>query len=223
MVRATLANRKTNTRRLLKWQPPTEVTQFQQWEVDGEFQYRASGIPLWLASTSDNSRNYEVGCRYGEIGDRLWVRETACICPKRWATPDDSCRADADGDLRYVSYKADLKNDDEEYMRDYGLSWTPSIFMPRWASRLTLEITDIRVERLQDISEEDAIAEGIERIDDCWRNYTHNPKTKTFPDAVTAWGLPVVSFQSLWESIHGEGAWEINPWVWALTFQKIEL
>jgi hypothetical protein len=109
-------------------------------------------------------------CQYGKPGDRLWVRETFCY---------------HDYLARYL-YKADGVT---------GVKWKPSIFMPRIASRIMLEITGIRVERLQDISEEDAIAEGWPKSSDWYR--------------------------SLWESINGQGSWVLNPWVWVIEFMVL--
>jgi hypothetical protein len=136
-------------------------------------------------------------CRYGQPGDRLWVRET-------WKPhPDPVNNAP-------IIYKA----------TDGGcwpdLPWRPSIHMPRWASRILLEITGVRVERLQETSEKDAIAEGIERINAgdhwAWRDYSGNRQTLS----------PVFSYQSLWESINGPDSWAVNPWVWVLEFRRIE-
>ena len=97
------------------------------------------------------------------------------------------------------------------------LRWIPAIHMFRWASRITLEITSVRVERLQDISEADAIAEGIEErvfgSDPCrWRVYG-------VPDTFTS--CPVTSYQSLWEFINGAGSWETNPWAWVVEFRRL--
>ena len=102
-----------------------------------------------------------------------------------------------------------------------GLLWRPSTHMPRWASRITLEVTGVLVERLQDISEKDAQAEGIERTEDffgcpCWRVYGE-------PDGgdVVAPDDPIGSYRSLWESINGPGSWEQNPFVWVINFRRV--
>ena len=97
--------------------------------------------------------------------------------------------------------------------------WRPSIHMPRWASRLTLEIVGVRVERLNEISEEDAIAEGIERDAAEFKNY--NVKDVAFP-WIGGVGAASASYSSLWESINGPGSWEANPWVWVLEFKPVE-
>lgn len=117
-------------------------------------------------------------CPYGQPGDHLWVRESWQKFGKEYAY------AATDGDI-YPETK-----------------WRPSIHMPRAASRLTLEITDIRAERLHDITEADAIAEGCESGGN-WDS------------------APTVQYSNLWETINGPGSWEANPWVWVITFKKI--
>ena len=94
------------------------------------------------------------------------------------------------------------------------MKWRPSIFMPRWVSRITLEITDVRVERLQDISEADAIAEGVEYLPDVggWRCYMNERGGYTYA---------VTSYRSLWESINGPGSWAANPWVWVIGYRRV--
>jgi hypothetical protein len=141
----------------------------------------------------------EQKCPY-DFGMRLWVRETTIIAPKRWTTENLSTHWDADGDGRIVQYLASQPN--REAADDYNLKATPSIFMPRWACRITLEITDVRVQRLRDISEGDAKAEGVDPI---------REKVPTHRDA----------YRYLWDDINGTGAWQANPWVWALTFRRV--
>lgn len=132
-------------------------------------------------------------CPYGKPGDRLWVRETF-----RGPLDDGSFgyRATHDGPFTWHSY-----------------TWKPSIHMPRAASRITLEITDVRVERLQDISEEDAIAEGIELLNG---RYTFNGGLHESRTAVE-------SYQALWEQLNGSESWWANPFVWVISFRRIEL
>lgn len=128
--------------------------------------------------------SFNWNCPYGRPGDRLWVRET-------W-------RAETSGEVRSVYYRAD-----EEWHEDAG--WKPSIHMPRWASRLTLDVTGVRVQRLQEISEEDARAEGVEPEG----RDGHGPLTHTN------------AFRSLWVNINGARpgcSWEANPWVWVVSF-----
>jgi hypothetical protein len=133
----------------------------------------------------------EYGCRcpYGAPGDLLWVRET-------WA-----------GHASGVDYAADFA----AVSRPQAGPWRPSIHMPRWASRITLRITDIRVERLQDISEDDARAEGAEP---CTSTGWHGQNIVV----MTAREL----FAELWNKINGPGAWNENPWVWAISFERVK-
>ncbi len=140
-------------------------------------------------------------CPYGSIGDRLWVRETFRVLPSY----DDEGKS-----IDNIQYRAD------GHKAISGWSWTPSIHMPRWASRITLEITGVRVERLRDISKEDAKAEGVMQtpfgswiIDDGWTNTTFNVG-------------PINVFADYWDSIYakrGQG-WADDPWVWRIEFRK---
>ncbi len=151
--------------------------------MQGERRYRGR-TPLWIACLKGGF-GQEYGCPYGDVGDRLWVRETWCYYGA--------------GDA-HLGYKAT-----DEICPDAIDKWKPSIYMPRAASRIMLEVTEVRVQRLQDISEEDAIAEGI-------------PKDDWF-------GLLTVKrdFQELWNAINekrGYG-WDSNPWVWAVSFEVL--
>lgn len=142
-------------------------------------------------------------CPYGIPGDRLWVRET-------WGVEAN------DMERRAVRYRAD----------GVGLlgDWRPSIYMPRWASRLTLEIVSVRVERVQDISEADAVAEGIEQFPDgSWRDYIASKPAYNQCDTARD------SYRTLWDSINGQPrqgkpdvSWAANPWVWVIEFRKVE-
>jgi len=193
MVRALIDGRKTQTRRILKPQPI---------DISG------SSIDHYSREGFDAIARH---CKHGKPGDFLWARETTCIAPKRFADPDDSCVPDYDNDLRYVSYKADGHSEDA--MRDYKLKWTPSIHVPRWASRLMLRIISVRVERLNDISHEDAIAEGIQ-VDEC--GHAIRPH-----DSIN-WGGAASAFAELWESINGADSWKLNPWIWVIEFEVIQ-
>ncbi|GAA0797376.1 ASCH domain-containing protein [Cupriavidus gilardii] len=139
-------------------------------------------------------------CPYGQPGDRLWVRETWGFNPDFPSMPSRAC------------YRADRGHEHD------GIRWNPSIHMPRAACRLVLEVTGVRVERLQDISYEDAIAEGM-----------FNPGTieSTYPlTGETGEQLgrrlshPQRSFAILWEELNGAGAWAANPWVWVVEFRR---
>lgn len=190
MVKAIREGRKTQTRRVVK--------------------------PSWIAAADaageswgpEGDQNYWAGvCPYGQPGDRLWVRET-----HRFDGLDPRI-AIRDRRLDEISYRADMISDS---CCD-SCTWRPSIFMPRWASRITLEVAGVRVERLNEISEADAKAEGIEDVGDLWRNYT--------PDSHYLHCLtleqPRDSFRSLWESINGPGSWDLNPFVWVVEFGRV--
>lgn len=144
-----------------------------------------------------NAGDYS-NARY-QPGDRLWVRETFLI-------PD----ARASNFPPWV-YAADYTEADRPCTR-----WKPSIHMPRAASRITLEVTGVRVERLQDISEADAIAEGIEPT-------MPNPGHWNWRDYLIEGGQThaVLSYKTLWESINGPDSWDLNPWVWVVEFQRV--
>ena len=186
MVRAILEGRKTQTRRVMSYQPDEEYTtvygpeMYTQTLIDrnGEEQPGPEVFGVY-------GYDWSLKCPYGQPGDRLWVRET-------WLQ---------DGDI-YL-YKADFG---KGILSDsWNGHWKPSIHMPRKASRLTLEIVNIRAERLQDISEEDARAEGA----GWWQPIGKN---KTY----------ILDFGMLWNSINsarGYG-WDVNPWVWVVEFKR---
>lgn len=147
-------------------------------------------------------------CPYGQPGDRLWVKETFIDDHKNFPGAP----------IRYV-YRADHPEG------ILGPGWTPSIFCTRAASRITLEVVSVRVERLQDISEADAKAEGIEssqivsgrkREPMMWRDYSQGRR-----DPFEDFSSPVDSYRTLWESINGAGSWAANPWVWAVEFRRV--
>ena len=128
-------------------------------------------------------------------GDRLWVRETFC---DHWHM-----------DRGVIEYRADGELDSD--MFDAGCTWRPSIHMPRWASRITLEVTGVRVEQLQEISYEDAKAEGAE----FWRN--DGTLTELPPCSAHRY-----EFEDLWTSINGADSWDANPWVWVVSFRRLD-
>ena len=204
MVRAILDGRKTQTRRIVKPQPPGSC----RYEINGNQDkaycvFDDAGLPggIGFCPPTARSKDHLLPCPYGKPGDRLWVRETWQQVTQDVATvkPIDVLRDCKQG----VCYAAD----GERCPITYGqvkLRWRPSIFMRRWASRITLEITGVRVERLQDISEEDAIAEGVQ--------------CAGVPSSLTNRG----AFAKLWESINGPDSWAANPWVWVVEFHKLE-
>lgn len=196
MVRALLAGTKTQTRRALKPQP----SEF----VGGPGVTLRDGSPAPLIPLDDSVEPYgrEIACPYGKPGDLLWVRET-------WHDASSSLHSCA----LYRADGIDLHWD----------KWTPSIHMPRWASRITLEITSVRVERLQDISEADAAAEGLTfsakaRLSDgCMGIYELR-----MPDGKLHFNDNACDlFRTLWEQINGPASWDANPWVWAIEFRRL--
>ena len=147
--------------------------------------------------TADREKhNLATQCKYGISGDHLWVKETHQAHPI-YGSP---------------VYKADYQTDNNP-VKIEGWPWRPSIFMPRKSSRITLEITDVRVERLQDISEEDAMSEGVDVSE--YIECIKPPHMEPCRSAKRA-------YSSLWEEINGPGSWEANPWVWPITFKRIK-
>lgn len=232
MVRAILDDRKTQTRRIVKPVPSFngggachDADALQQDYVE----------PYWV---------FPKICRYGQPSDTLWVRETWCQgaddgrqVPLRMAT---LYRADgehvtlSDGD----GFTQTNRDGSEKS------PWRPSIHMPRWASRLTLEVKSVRVERLQDISEDDARAEGCEARPfpgPWWQGYRDLGDGQMFhqqavgetpPDwMIEPKKMPPTpwldrsardDFRSIWMDLHGPGAWEANPWVWVIAFERVK-
>lgn len=222
MVRAILAGRKTQTRRPIKWKQ-TRFTEI------GE---REDGSKWPWSEDAEHACDFWHPCPFGAVGDRIWVRETWGVVSHAFS--DDGLMIDWVPDRPttaihempfgngyysgYAIYAADgdfTWGDDDGY-EDGRSCWKPSIHMPRAASRILLEITDVRVERLNAISEEDAREEGI--IDGGCLNCGEpepcgcaNPE----PDATDA-------FAYLWQSIYGQESWNANPWVWVIEFKRVE-
>jgi hypothetical protein len=148
---------------------------------------------------------------YGKVGDRLWVRETFFEEYDRdTMEPIGECHYAATCDYEVMKMDADGWRATRKDGSDAS-PWKSPMFMPRWASRITLEITNIRVERLDDISEKDALAEGIYKVGSI---YEASPKISMAPDAKTA-------FAYLWESLKGKDSWQKNPWVWVIEFKRV--
>jgi hypothetical protein len=194
MVRAILGGAKTQTRRAMKPQPLA-------WGRHGGLQ-----LPGYRASTEGAFRNGApiFDSRFGRVGGRLWVREAF----QRF------------GDDGEILYRADPQAAEamNELRRNGCLwaRWCPSIHMPRSLSRIMLEITNTRVERLQDISEADAIAEGVTpkwepgcsgRLMEAFSGFSFRPAASAYAD--------------LWEQINGPGSWDANPWVWVVEFRRL--
>ncbi|HAU3358221.1 TPA: hypothetical protein JDL67_000799 [Salmonella enterica subsp. salamae] len=208
MVRAILDGRKTQTRRPFNWkrQPTMEMAERDDgslwpWAEDCE-----RGGDIWFA------------CPFGEVGDRIWVRETyqgpLFDYEQMESYLEDSSKFEKPD---FCVYRADGKPAPEFYDADDNLhcGWRPSIHMPRWASRILLEITNVRVERLNDISEEDAAAEGVGQLrGGFWKHY----QPGWTQHQLSARG----SFVTLWKSIYGADSWQANPWVWVIEFKRVE-
>ncbi|MEH4474264.1 hypothetical protein [Klebsiella michiganensis] len=204
MVRALLDGRKTQSRRPIKWKQ-TRFTEI------GE---REDGSKWPWSEDAEHACDFWHPCPFGAVGDRIWVREAFRVHSR--AT-----------DVATLVYKASERNSWTEQTRRVPVAvcnkpatpekWTPSLHMPRWASRILLEITDVRVERLNAISEEDAAAEGVPPAGSLLPDY---PGTFLTPkgDFATA----KVAFQRLWESIYGAENWQANPWVWVIEFKRVE-
>lgn len=224
MVNAILAGRKTQTRRVLKYQPidvlPMEAPN------------------RWVTlDTLDPNHGKVVKCRYGIPGDHLWIREKWKIqslmdgepMTFRYAADDAICEENSYADcIQYESWYENIveqstnelvklkwpdQDGDGIYRWDNSpLKWRPSIHMPRWASRITLEIVDIRAERVQEISEADAEAEGIHLLG-LPETERHNHPRKH-----------IVAFRAIWDSINAKKGfgWDTNPWVWVIEFGLIK-
>ena len=209
-VRAILAGSKTQARRVVK--PVGNDEGFVLLDYgDGFWPYRSDDGDSTSHTVKRGGKTYLYetphSCPYGQPGDRLWVRESGWERPWRTAK---MMREGADTWPRYA-YAADGWDDqDRADFKAWGFKSLPSIHMPRWASRILLEIVSVRVERLQDISEGDAVAEGCETV--CM--------TPTGEDNGSAIYGPD-GYAALWDRINGAGAWEANPWVWVIEFKRV--
>ena len=217
-MRAILDGRKTQTRRIIKEVNP-HTTEYLPVDVDERFpaatqrerdsireRYWETRGPVCLDKPDAKVVHYQYfTCPYGKLGDHLWVKET--FRPTGLFASHKPRDTKACG---WFSYQADPVQLD----RDKVIKWRPSIFMPRWASRITLEITNVRTERLQDINEADALAEGV-AIDRGSAYHVAGHEGKWAHS--TARGC----FETLWGSINGTDSWRSNPWVWVITFKRI--
>ena len=195
MVRALLDGSKTQTRRVVKPQPESRHIE-QVGSMLGFKKRNGDGFWLW-----PNAREKILtDCPYGQPGDRLWVRENG------WERPERTPKMMREGADTWEPYYFDadgLTDQDSEDFKAWGFKRRPSIHMPRIASRITLEITGVRVERLQDISRGDAMAEGC-----------------PFPNMAKG-DDPRQWYTALWDQINGAGSWKTNPWVWVVEFKKV--
>jgi hypothetical protein len=198
MVRAILDGTKTQTRRVVKGQHEDVADGF---GTSGPRYAMHDGKPWmqWIERPGEIG-GCEIDCPYGQPGDRLWVREAFAkneVLPLEHRAPGE------------FIYRAELENG----VTKYSARWTPSIHMPRRASRITLEITSVRVERLQEISEADAQAEGADIQKECeggqW--IICGPRIGSYREG----------FRWLWSSTYGADSWAANPWVWVVELKRI--
>lgn len=194
MVRALLDGRKTQTRRIYK----------NRKHPDFGCDMAASELACEAQHVINRC------CPYGQPSDLLWVRENG------WERPERSPKMMRDGADTWAPYYYDAdyeanatrENEFAEF-KEWGFKRRPSIHMPRWASRITLEIISVRVERLQDISEADVKAEGITLL-------------RMVKGLLRKDWTPQRSYSELWEQINGPGSWAANPWVWVIEFRRIK-
>lgn len=212
MVRAILDGRKTQTRRLMKPQPKRIP------DEEGRHWYACNKVRT-MVRLEDELLNLDAWkglagslCPYGGEGDQLWVRET--------------CYEDVCGSCSLARYSCGDNLVQVRNQAGYATEWwysrptCPSIHMPRWASRIDLLIKNVRVERLQEISKEDAQAEGVRfhNIYKEWGGVEPHPDSKPNLLQWRWYGNPVEAFKNLWRSTYGLESWDQNPWVWVIEF-----
>lgn len=197
MVRATLDGRKTQTRRIIPFNRHPEHTTLMnhpQWAGPHE--------TCWMDQSDPVGGGYVIRRGY-PVGTRLWVKE-AWWRPVDFFYPRGPWKRGGTTFVRYAVDDAHTAINMDRAQYDQIMRMKPgkksSLHMPRWASRITLEVTDVRVQRLQEISEEDAIAEGV----------------------TSGGALALPLFEAIWKKINGPGSWAANPWVWAYTFRRIK-
>lgn len=216
MVRALLDGTKTQTRRVVKQQPPEGTTSVAVYhhpdDRDGRPRFWSLGPdPDAHGATDCLQPDWALPCPYGAPGERLYVRETWQHSNFPLGPFDEDCS---------VFYRADYMDDPhgpdgEKSPEGRYRSWKPAIHMPRAASRIDLEVTGVRVERLQDISEADARAEGARECDPI-------SGREVLLAGASQRGSFVLHYRDIWEQINGAGSWAANPWVWCVSFRRIE-
>lgn len=225
MVKAIIEGNKTQTRRIIKPQPDENGIYYM---ANAPLDWRGEWMPFkWETNEGESIAKHP---KHGYPGDKLWVRETFRI-----VHINHNLKSGGFFTIQYKDFVAlnfdrvkefQFELEDAFYKKRYEIRngdaygiWKPSIFMPRYASRITLEITRVDAERLQTISEEDAIKEGVEpcsdelSMDDRCHNY-NNPSTARFPL------VHVVGFKKLWININGKENWNEQTWVWVYRFKK---
>lgn len=226
MVRAILAGKKTQTRRAVRWP---------SWVVEAD---RCELLPTGICRVVDGRVVNKMTCPYGQPGDRLWVRETWRAEASAWG----ASRETADPKVRVMpAERWTVQYDADHSSRNFAAAsvpatWhpprssangnAPSIHMPRWASRITLEVTGIRVERAQSISAADVAAEGVdaEAVEALWDAATRKRRGEAWhPNSAPAFDAmrPRDLWRAAWTLINGRESWDANPWVWVVSFRRI--
>lgn len=210
MMQAILAGRKTQTRRVVKG--------FDDVNSDNVV-FSASVVPKFQFKHKLTNYEWYINCPYGKPGDVLWVRETHWVFGE-WE-PNGSTKTDRQRweFRRHIDAEVQFKQPGtviSDKHRAIGWHLRSPLFLRIQDARIWLRITKVRVERLNQISDDDAIDEGIERNHRLhwWKNYLNNPLPGT--------SSPIESFKSLWQFINGLGSWGTNPWVWVVEFERIE-
>jgi hypothetical protein len=241
MVRALLDGSKTQTRRIVKPQPTKDADLVNlRWEISPEGYQHFCRTDKWWDESGNCTDEDIITCPYGKSGDSLWVRET-------WQLHSRAT------DVAKVVYRASERASHTEFHefvpvsligntqpKPFQQGWRPSIHMPRWASRMTLELTEVRVERLQEITEEDAKAEGMfftdygrkcfhrasppQDVGDCPAPQEHHPQRDGWMwDRTTSsdqcLGSARSAYWNLWNTINSADSWNADPWVWVLSFR----
>jgi hypothetical protein len=200
MVRALLDGSKTQTRRIVKPQPHIDAA--------GNFCVGKSCYGQDGAGRPVTKAFVEWHCPHGKPGDRLWVRET-------WAQP---AALDPGPTVYRADYPACVLKGYENVPAVDDITWKPSIHMFRRDSRVLLEIVSVRVERLDDCSAADAVAEGIRRVGPGFERWHPDPADVHHTGSTQD---PLLAYRGLWESINGAGSWAANPWVWVVEFKRV--
>jgi len=216
MVRAILEGRKTQTRRIVKLD--AELKARGCTSLKGSWRDPGLGAGAYLKVPGPHETAHRLYCPHGYRGDQLWVKET-------WTAENVVNRQ------ILVVYRAscfrdefDLINGDGSVDRATVKRWKPSIFMPREWSRIILEITNVRVERLKEITTSDAVAEGVGQKEYAARhNASEGPALKRLCALAQHYGQPIAAYADLWNSLNAERGfgWEKNPWVWVIEFKRI--
>jgi len=215
MVRAILDDRKTQTRRIIRPQLPEGVCDVFYWDEPQLPERVKADIGCYF--NTSGGLNFNCKCPYGKVGDLLWVRETwATGKPYDFLSPSKLDPKEVKN-RKWLWYLATYDPKIDWPYEELQSRKRPSIFMPKWAARIWLEITGIRVERVQEISEEDAIAEGINR--------EMLPYDAADPERAYLYdGAAIELFHKLWNSINAKRGygWFENPWVWVISFKAAE-